>query len=119
MSVSTLTNDDETGCETEEESLPESARDEASEHDSDEAAEDEIVVYNRKPDPAASRTSKRSEAKKFVNYSAKHHKDDHCIPGFQYKARQLKRAAVDNPYEAEVKKKQKITLMSTGGRRGN
>lgn len=66
------------------------------------------IVYNRKPDPGASRTSKRSEAKKFVNYNVKHHKDDHRIPGFQHKARQLKRAAADDPSGGNVKKKQRI-----------
>ncbi|KAI7223164.1 hypothetical protein KC333_g649 [Hortaea werneckii] len=44
----------------------------------------------RKPDPRATRHSARSEARKAVNYSRKHHPQDHGLPGFQRRAKRLK-----------------------------
>ncbi|KAI6836146.1 hypothetical protein KC340_g5300 [Hortaea werneckii] len=44
----------------------------------------------RKPDPRATRHSVRSEARKAVNYSRKHHPQDHGLPGFQRRAKRIK-----------------------------
>ncbi|KAI7476410.1 hypothetical protein KC351_g9464 [Hortaea werneckii] len=44
----------------------------------------------RKPDPRATRHSARSEARKAVNYSRKHHPQDHGLPGFQRRAKRIK-----------------------------
>ncbi|KAI7163033.1 hypothetical protein KC349_g1570 [Hortaea werneckii] len=44
----------------------------------------------RKPDPRATRHSARSEARKAVNYSRKHHPQDHVLPGFQRRAKRIK-----------------------------
>ncbi|RMY73787.1 hypothetical protein D0863_03655 [Hortaea werneckii] len=44
----------------------------------------------RKPDPRATRHSARSEAQKAVNYSRKHHPQDHGLPGFQRRAKRIK-----------------------------
>ncbi|KAI6861340.1 hypothetical protein KC338_g6639 [Hortaea werneckii] len=49
--------------------------------------ENELV---RKPDPRATRHSARSEAQKAVNYSRKHHPQDHGLPGFQRRAKRIK-----------------------------
>ncbi|KAI7562802.1 hypothetical protein KC319_g10516 [Hortaea werneckii] len=49
--------------------------------------ENEMV---RKPDPRATRHSARSEAQKAVNYSRKHHPQDHGLPGFQRRAKRIK-----------------------------
>ncbi|GAB1736572.1 hypothetical protein NU219Hw_g8200t1 [Hortaea werneckii] len=44
----------------------------------------------REPDPRATRHSARSEARKAVNYSRKHHPQDHGLPGFQSRAKRIK-----------------------------
>ncbi|KAI7021188.1 hypothetical protein KC355_g2470 [Hortaea werneckii] len=44
----------------------------------------------RKPDPRATRHSARSEARKTVNYSRKHHPQDHGLPVFQRRAKRIK-----------------------------
>lgn len=44
----------------------------------------------RKPDPRATRHSARSEARKAVNYSRKHHPQDPGLPGFQRRAKRIK-----------------------------
>lgn len=89
--------------ETDEESLPSLAGDLDPEQSSNDEP-DEVKVYVRKPDPNASRSSKRSEARKLVNYNTHHHRDDDRIPGFQHKARSLKRSAAGEPDKETVKK---------------
>ncbi|RMZ09159.1 hypothetical protein D0862_03721 [Hortaea werneckii] len=44
----------------------------------------------REPDPRGTRHSARSEARKAVNYSRKHHPQDHGLPGFQNRAKRIK-----------------------------
>ncbi|KAI7284758.1 hypothetical protein KC345_g2058 [Hortaea werneckii] len=46
--------------------------------------------FAREPDPRVTRHSARSEAQKPVNYSRKHHPQDHGLPGFQRRAKRIK-----------------------------
>ena len=96
LSFSTVRDDDQ---DTEEYGLPilaqgdESAPEDGSEGNS-EATEpgSEEPTATRRPDPRASRRSIRKEAQKNVNYNTKHHPQDRSIPGFEQKARQLRRS---------------------------
>lgn len=74
--------------ETSDDSLPSSAK------GSDEESKDSEVeiLPARTPDPRATRHSKRAEAKKTVDYSRNHHPQDRSLPGYQHKARLLRRA---------------------------
>ena len=80
--------------ETDEESLPSSARDSDSDQDGEDegSSEEEDLPTQRELDPRAIRHSARGEAKKVVNYSTKIHPQDHSLPGYQHKAKQLKRS---------------------------
>ncbi|KAI7167443.1 hypothetical protein D0869_04601 [Hortaea werneckii] len=53
-------------------------------------SKDSDIELVRKPDPRATRHSARSEARKAVNYSRKHHPQDHGLPGFQRRAKRIK-----------------------------
>lgn len=66
-----------------------------------------VISSKRKRDPKALRSSKRSEARKYHNYSRKHHKDDDRTPGFEHKAGQFERrvAAVDTSEETAPKRR--------------
>lgn len=94
MSVLPDADDD---AETDEESLPSSAKsqDESSgDEDSDsDSSEEEKEPAQRQPDPKATRHSKRSATSKAVSYSTKHHPQDASLPGYQHKARKLKEQA--------------------------
>ncbi|KAK5165116.1 uncharacterized protein LTR77_009213 [Saxophila tyrrhenica] len=80
-----------TDDETDEESLPSSAKDGSESEDpaSDEDDEDDVPLV-REPDPGATRRSSRASAQTLVNYSAKHHPQDSNLPGYQHKARALR-----------------------------
>lgn len=80
------------GEETEEESLPSSALNSDSDSEASSNLE-EAPAAERVPDPNATRHSKRAQAHKPLNYSAKHHPSDAQLPGFQHKARKLKQDA--------------------------
>lgn len=80
--------------ETDEESLPSSARDADSDQE-DEGPESSCELdlpTQREPDPRASRHSGRKAAQKAVNYSTKHHPQDYGLPGYKHKAKQQKRS---------------------------
>lgn len=62
--------------------------DEPSDSDQEEELPAEI---ERLPDPKAVRHSARSEARKTVNYSKRHHPQDYGLPGYQHLARKRKR----------------------------
>lgn len=93
-STSELPEDD---AETDEESLPTSARDSdaSSESHNNESSDEEVETIERIPDPRATRHSGRSAAQKTVDYSSKHHPQDHSLPGHQHKARARKRMLKD------------------------
>lgn len=71
--------------------LPGSSQDENSDDEEDEISSESPVrriapLSQRKPDPRASRRSKRSEAQKPVNYSKKYHPQDYGLPGHRHRA---------------------------------
>lgn len=74
--------------ETSDDSLPSSAK--ASDGESQDSEVE--ILPARTPDPRATRRSKRAEANKAVDYSRKHHPQDYALPGYQHKARLLRRA---------------------------
>ena len=81
-------------AETDEETLPSSARhsDASDESEEDESSGEDSREMTRAPDPKATRQSTRPSKAKTVNYSAKHHPQDFALPGFQHKARRQKKA---------------------------
>lgn len=81
--------------ETDEESLPSSARsnelgDESGGSDSEDDGTVQTLI-SREPDPNATRRSSRAAAQKPVNYSCKYHPQDFALPGHQHKVQVLKR----------------------------
>ena len=89
-SPSTLRDDH---AETDEETLPSSARHSDASDESEEygSSEEDSREMTRAPDPKATRQSTRPSKAKTVNYSAKHHPQDFALPGFQHKARRQKK----------------------------
>ena len=87
-STSALPDED---AETDEESLPSSARgsDASSEDDDEESSDEEDDLAPREPDPKAMRHSKRAATSKTVNYSTKCHPQDYALPGRKRKARKF------------------------------
>jgi hypothetical protein len=87
----------ENDVETDDESLPTSARasDASSESPSNESSDEEVEVVPRIPDPKATRHSGRNATQKAVDYSAKHHPQDYALPGFKHKAKALKNLLKD------------------------
>lgn len=73
--------------ETSEASLPSSAQ--GSEEEPSEGEEEVDTVPETRRHPGATRHSTRAQANKRINYSRKHHPQDHSLPGHQYKARLL------------------------------
>lgn len=88
-STSTIQGDE---AETDEESLPSSARqsDASDESGQDASSGEDSREVIREPDPKATRHSTRPSKAKTVNYSTKHHPQDYRLPGFQHKARMQK-----------------------------
>lgn len=76
-------------AETDEESLHSSAL-VGDESGDEESSDEEDVPAPRVPDPNATRHPGRVAALNTVNYSRKHHPQDHSLPGYQHKARKLK-----------------------------
>lgn len=85
-SASTLPDD----AETDEENLPTSAGDD-DEGSETESSDIEVEATPRPPDPRATRHSERAATQKAVDYSSKHHPQDHSLPGFQHKAKARKK----------------------------
>ena len=81
-------------AETDEETLPSSARhsDARTDSEEDESSGEDSGEVTRVPDPKATRHSTRPSKAKTVNYSAKHHPQDYGLPGFQHKAKLQKMA---------------------------
>lgn len=78
--------------ETDDESLPTSARDDGSETNNESSSDnDDSSLLIRESDSRATRVSSRIVNQTYVNYSAKHHPQDAHIPGFQHKARQQRK----------------------------
>ena len=77
--------------DTSDDSLPSSANGSDDEASDDDEGPQSMELPVRTQDPRATRRSTRSEANKTVNYSRKHHPQDHGLPGHQSKARRLRR----------------------------
>jgi len=97
--------------ETTDGSEPSMARDSSDEGSSEteegDPETDSPLQTQRIPDPRASRHSARSEARKVVNYSRKHHPQDYGVPGFQHKARCRKPGGLTTPASTAQKRKGK------------
>lgn len=78
--------------ETSDDSMPSPTESSDREEGDEEASSDLEELPVRTPDPRAIRHSTRAEANKSVNYSRKHHPQDHALPGHQRKAKRLRRA---------------------------